>query len=159
MIGFRTGVRLGFVPPCAGEDGLPPVPVASAAVTGLAGAFSYLILGHVFAASQAGNEVWLAFALPGVSGFAAFALPGVSGFAAFALPGVSGFAAAAPPAEIGCLALGALAAGRLGRCPAGRRGLLPGVTAGLEALISAEAVTVIAVAEARHLRYRRSPVE
>jgi hypothetical protein len=148
MIGFRTGVRLGFVPPRAGEDGLPPVPVASAAVTGLAGAFSYLILGHVFAASQAGNEVWLAFALPGVSGFAAFALPGVSGFAA-----------AAPPAEIGCLALGALAAGRLGRCPAGRRGLLPGVTAGLEALISAEAVTVIAVAEARHLRYRRSPVE
>jgi uncharacterized membrane protein YoaK (UPF0700 family) len=124
MSGFLTDVRLVFVPPRVGEDGLlPPLLVALTAVTGLIDAFSYLVLGHVFVANQTGNIVFLAFALAGVSGFSV----------------------TASVAAVGCFALGALAAGRLGRHLAGRPDLLLGVTAGIEALIVAEAVTMTAL--------------
>ncbi|HEV2251846.1 MAG TPA: YoaK family protein, partial [Streptosporangiaceae bacterium] len=89
--------------------------------------FSYLVLGHVFVANMTGNVV----------------------FFAFALAGVGGFSAPASVAAIGCFAAGALAAGRLGRSlagsPAGRRELLLGVTAGIEAVIVAETVTMAAL--------------
>ena len=90
-------------------------------------AFSYLVLGHVFVANQTGNVVFLAFALAGVSGFSA----------------------TASVVAIGCFALGALAAGRLGRSLAGGRDLLLGVTAGIQALIVAEAVTMTALSPSR----------
>jgi uncharacterized membrane protein YoaK (UPF0700 family) len=124
MSTFLTDARQVFVPPRTGEEGLlPPLLVALTAVTGLVDAFSYLILGHVFVANQTGNVVFLAFALAGVGGFSA----------------------TASVAAIGCFALGALATGRLGRSLAGRRDLLLGVTAGIEALIVAEAVTMTAL--------------
>ena len=124
MSTFLTDARRTIVPSRTGEEGLlPPLLVTLTAVTGLVDAFSYLVLGHVFVANQTGNVVFLAFALAGVSGFSA----------------------TASVVAIGCFALGALAAGRLGRSLAGRRELLLGVTAGIEALIVAEAVTMTAL--------------
>jgi uncharacterized membrane protein YoaK (UPF0700 family) len=121
---FLTEARQTLAPSRDGKDGLlPPLLVALTAVTGLVDAFSYLVLGHVFVANQTGNVVFLAFALVGVTGFSA----------------------PASAAAIGCFAVGALLAGRLGRSLAGRRELLLGVTAGIQAVLVAEAVTMAAL--------------
>jgi uncharacterized membrane protein YoaK (UPF0700 family) len=121
---FVAEARQTVAPSRDGQDGLlPPLLVALTVVTGLVDAFSYLVLGHVFVANQTGNVV----------------------FFAFALAGVAGFSATASVAALGCFALGALALGRLGRSLAGRRELLLGVTAGIEALIVAETVTMTAL--------------
>jgi uncharacterized membrane protein YoaK (UPF0700 family) len=58
---------------------------------------------------------------------------------------VRGFSAPASVAAIGCFAVGALITGRLGRSLAGRRDLLLGVTAGIQAIIVAETVTMTAL--------------
>ena len=124
MTTFLTEARETVAPRRGSKDGLlPPLLVALTVVTGLVDAFSYLVLGHVFVANQTGNVV----------------------FFAFALAGVGGFSATASIAAIGCFALGALAAGRLGRFLAGRRELLLGVTAGIQAVIVAETVTMTAL--------------
>jgi len=124
MTTFLTEARETVAPRRGGKDGLlPPLLVALTVVTGLVDAFSYLVLGHVFVANQTGNVV----------------------FFAFALAGVGGFSATASVTAIGCFALGALVAGRLGRSLAGRRGLLLGVTAGIQAVLVAEAVTMAAL--------------
>jgi len=125
MTAFLTGARETVAPRRGSKDGLlPPLLVALTVVTGLVDAFSYLVLGHVFVANQTGNVV----------------------FFAFALAGVGGFSATASVAAIGCFAVGALVAGRLGRSLAARRELLLGVTAGLQAILVAEAVTMAALA-------------
>ena len=125
MTTFLTEARETVAPRRGGKDGLlPPLLVALTVVTGLVDAFSYLVLGHVFVANQTGNVV----------------------FFAFALAGIGGFSVAASLGAIGCFALGALAAGRLGRSLAGRRELLLGVTVGIQAVIVAEAVTMTALA-------------
>jgi len=124
MTTFLTDARDTVAPSRDAKDGLlPPLLVALTVVTGLVDAFSYLVLGHVFVANQTGNVV----------------------FFAFALAGVGGFSATASVAAIGCFALGALGAGRLGRFLAGRRELLLGVTAGIQAVIVAETVTMTAL--------------
>jgi uncharacterized membrane protein YoaK (UPF0700 family) len=124
MSAFVADVRETVAPQRASKDGLlPPLLVALTLVTGLVDSFSYLVLGHVFVANQTGNVV----------------------FFAFALAGVKGFSAAASVAAIGCFAVGALIAGRLGRLLAGRRELLLGVTAGIQAVIVAETVTMTAL--------------
>jgi uncharacterized membrane protein YoaK (UPF0700 family) len=129
---FWTDARQTVAPSGDARDGLlPPLLVALTAVTGLVDSFSYLVLGHVFVANMTGNVV----------------------FFAFALAGVGGFSAPASVAAIGCFAVGALIVGRLGRSltggpgqsPAGRRELLLGVTAGIEAVILAETVTMAAL--------------
>jgi uncharacterized membrane protein YoaK (UPF0700 family) len=145
---FWTDVRQTVAPPRDAKDGLlPPLLVGLTVVTGLVDSFSYLVLGHVFVANMTGNVV----------------------FFAFALAGVGGFSVTASVLAVGCFALGALGAGRLarsltsspgrspaagpgqspaagpGQSPAGRRELLLGVTAGIEALILAEAVTMAAL--------------
>jgi uncharacterized membrane protein YoaK (UPF0700 family) len=125
MITFLADARETVAPRRGSKDGpLPPMLVALTAVTGLVDAFSYLVLGHVFVANMTGNVV----------------------FFAFALAGVAGFSVAASVAAVGCFALGALAAGRLGRSLASRRELLLGITATIEAVIVAEAVTMAALA-------------
>ena len=124
MTTFLTDARETVAPRRGSKDGLlPPLLVALTMVTGLVDAFSYLVLGHVFVANQTGNVV----------------------FFAFALAGVGGFSATASIAALGCFALGALGAGRLGRVLAGRRELLLGVTAGIQAVIVAETVTMTAL--------------
>ena len=124
MTTFLTDTRDTVAPRRGSKDGLlPPLLVALTMVTGLVDAFSYLVLGHVFVANQTGNVV----------------------FFAFALAGVGGFSATASIAALGCFALGALGAGRLGRVLAGRRELLLGVTAGIQAVIVAETVTMTAL--------------
>jgi uncharacterized membrane protein YoaK (UPF0700 family) len=121
---FWTDTRQTVAPSRGARDGLlPPLLVALTAVTGLVDAFSYLVLGHVFVANMTGNVV----------------------FFAFALAGVHGFSAPASVVAIGCFAVGALVTGRLGRSLAGRRELLLGVTAGIEAVILAETVTMAAL--------------
>jgi uncharacterized membrane protein YoaK (UPF0700 family) len=125
MNAFLTDVRLTVAPPRGSKDGLlPPLLVALTAVTGLVDAFSYLVLGHVFVANMTGNVVFLAFALAGVSGFSA----------------------PASVVAVGCFALGAAAAGRLGRHLAGRRELLLGVTAAIQAVLVGAAVIMAALA-------------
>jgi len=125
MTTFVTDARETIAPRRGDKDGpLPPLLVALTVVTGLVDAFSYLVLGHVFVANMTGNVV----------------------FFAFALAGVGGFSATASVTAIGCFALGALALGRLGRSLAGRRELLLGVTAGIQAVIVAETVTMTALA-------------
>ena len=125
MSAFLADVRLTLAPPRGSEDGLlPPLLVALTAVTGLVDAFSYLVLGHVFVANMTGNVVFLAFALAGVGGFSVLA----------------------SLVAVGCFAIGALVAGRLGRSLAERRELLLGVTAAIQAVIVAEAVTMAALA-------------
>ena len=125
MITFLADARQTVAPQRGSKDGLlPPLLVALTAVTGLVDAFSYLVLGHVFVANMTGNVV----------------------FFAFALAGVAGFSVTASVAAVGCFALGALVAGRLGRSLASRRELLLGVTATIEAVIVAEAVTMAALA-------------
>jgi uncharacterized membrane protein YoaK (UPF0700 family) len=122
---FLADARLTVAPPRGSKDGLlPPLLVALTAVTGLVDAFSYLVLGHVFVANMTGNVVFLAFALAGVGGFSVLA----------------------SLLAIGCFALGALVAGRLGRSLAHRRELLLAVTAAIQAVIVAEAVTMAALA-------------
>ena len=122
---FLADARETVAPPRGGKDGLlPPLLVALTAVTGLVDAFSYLVLGHVFVANMTGNVVFLAFALAGVSGFSIVA----------------------SVVALACFALGALVAGRLGRSLAERRELLLGVTAAIQAVIVAEAVTMTALA-------------
>jgi uncharacterized membrane protein YoaK (UPF0700 family) len=124
MSALVADVRETVAPQRASKDGLlPPLLVALTLVTGLVDSFSYLVLGHVFVANQTGNVV----------------------FFAFALAGVKGFSATASVAAIGCFAVGALIAGRLGRLLAGRRELLLGVTAGIQAVIVAETVTMTAL--------------
>ena len=128
MSTFLADARQTVAPSRDARDGLlPPLLVALTVVTGLVDSFSYLVLGHVFVANMTGNVV----------------------FFAFALAGVGGFSAPASVAAIGCFAAGALAAGRLGRSlagsSAGRRELLLGVTAGIEAVIVAETVTMAAL--------------
>jgi len=121
---FLADAKQTIAPSPDGKDGLlPPLLVALTAVTGLVDAFSYLVLGHVFVANQTGNVVFLAFALAGVGGFSA----------------------TASAAAIGSFAVGATVAGRLGRSLAGRRELLLGVTAGIQAVILAETVTMTAL--------------
>jgi len=121
---FLADARQTVAPPRDARDGLlPPLLVALTAVTGLVDSFSYLVLGHVFVANMTGNVV----------------------FFAFALAGVGGFSAPASVAAIGCFAVGALVVGRLGRSLAARRELLLGVTAGIEAVILAETVTMAAL--------------
>ncbi len=122
---FVADVRETIAPRRGDKDGLlPPLLVALTVVTGLVDAFSYLVLGHVFVANMTGNVV----------------------FFAFALAGVRGFSATASVTAVGCFALGALATGRLGRSLVGRRELLLGVTAGIQAIIVAETVTMTALA-------------
>jgi len=117
--GFWADVKHTVAPPRQGEDGLlPPMLVALTAVTGLVDAFSYLRLGHVFVANMTGNVVFLAFAVAGASGFSVWA----------------------SIIAIGCFALAAVAAGRLGRSLASRRELLLGVTAAIEAVLAGVAV-------------------
>ena len=124
MTTFLTDTRETVAPRRGSKDDLlPPLLVALTVVTGLVDAFSYLVLGHVFVANQTGNVV----------------------FFAFALAGVGGFSAAASVAAIGCFALGALLTGRLARFLAARRELLLGVTAGIQAIIVAETVTMTAL--------------
>ena len=124
MSTFLAEARQTVAPSRDARDGLlPPLLVALTVVTGLVDSFSYLVLGHVFVANMTGNVV----------------------FFAFALAGVGGFAAPASIAAIGCFAAGALVTGRLGRSLAGRRELLLGVTAGIEAVIVAETVTMAAL--------------
>ena len=124
MTTFLTDTRETVAPRRGSKDDLlPPLLVALTVVTGLVDAFSYLVLGHVFVANQTGNVV----------------------FFAFALAGVGGFSATASVAAIGCFALGALLTGRLGRFLAARRELLLGVTAGIQAIIVAETVTMTAL--------------
>ena len=124
MSTFLADVRQTVAPSRDARDGLlPPLLVALTVVTGLVDSFSYLVLGHVFVANMTGNVV----------------------FFAFALAGVGGFSAPASVAAIGCFAAGALLTGRLGRSLAGRRELLLGVTAGIEAVIVAETVTMAAL--------------
>ena len=124
MSAFLADTRHTLAPSRDGRDGLlPPLLVALTVVTGLVDSFSYLVLGHVFVANQTGNVV----------------------FFAFALAGVGGFSATASIAAIGCFAAGALLTGRLGRFLAGRRELLLGVTAGIQAVIVAETVTMTAL--------------
>ena len=121
---FLTDARGTVAPSRDGRDGLlPPLLVALTVVTGLVDSFSYLVLGHVFVANQTGNVV----------------------FFAFALAGVRGFSVTASVAAIGCFALGAVITGRIGRSLAGRRELLLGVTAGIQAVIVAETVTMTAL--------------
>jgi uncharacterized membrane protein YoaK (UPF0700 family) len=121
---FLTDTRQTVAPSRGSKDGLlPPLLVVLTVVTGLVDSFSYLVLGHVFVANQTGNVVFLAFALAGVRGFSA----------------------PASVAAIGCFAVGALITGRLGRSLAGRRELLLGVTAGIQAIIVAETVTMTAL--------------
>jgi uncharacterized membrane protein YoaK (UPF0700 family) len=125
MSDLLADVRGTVAPPRDSADGvLPPLLVALTAVTGLVDAFSYLVLGHVFVANMTGNVVFLAFALAGVGGFSVLA----------------------SLVALGCFALGALVAGRLGRHLAERRELLLGVTAAVQAVIVAEAVTMAALA-------------
>jgi uncharacterized membrane protein YoaK (UPF0700 family) len=122
---FLADARETVAPRRGSKDGLlPPLLVCLTVVTGLVDAFSYLILGHVFVANQTGNVVFLAFALVGVRGFSV----------------------TASLVAIGCFALGALVAGRVGRSLAGRRELLLGITAAAQAVIVAEAVTMTALA-------------
>jgi uncharacterized membrane protein YoaK (UPF0700 family) len=148
MSTFLADARQTVAPSRDTRDGLlPPLLVALTVVTGLVDSFSYLVLGHVFVANMTGNVV----------------------FFAFALAGVGGFSAPASVAAIGCFAVGALVVGRLGRSlagspgqspagspgqspagspgqsPAGQRELLLGVTAGIEAVIVAETVTMAAL--------------
>jgi uncharacterized membrane protein YoaK (UPF0700 family) len=140
MSTFLADARQTVAPSRDARDGLlPPLLVALTVVTGLVDSFSYLVLGHVFVANMTGNVV----------------------FFAFALAGVGGFSAPASVAAIGCFAVGALVVGRLGRSlagspgqspagspgqsPAGQRELLLGVTAGIEAVIVAETVTMAAL--------------
>jgi len=124
MSTFLADARQTVAPSRDARDGLlPPLLVALTVVTGLVDSFSYLVLGHVFVANMTGNVV----------------------FFAFALAGVGGFSAPASIAAIGCFAAGALVTGRLGRSLAGRRELLLGVTAGIEAVIVAETVTMAAL--------------
>ena len=124
MSTFLVDARETLAPRRASKDGLlPPLLVALTAVTGLVDAFSYLVLGHVFVANQTGNVV----------------------FFAFALAGVRGFSATASVVAIGSFGVGALLAGRLGRSLAARRELLLGVTAGIQAVILAETVTMTAL--------------
>jgi uncharacterized membrane protein YoaK (UPF0700 family) len=119
-----TDTRETVAPSRGSKDGLlPPLLVALTVVTGLVDSFSYLVLGHVFVANQTGNVVFLAFALAGVRGFSA----------------------PASVAAIGCFAVGALITGRLGRSLAAHRDLLLGVTAGIQAIIVAETVTMTAL--------------
>ena len=121
---FLADTRQTVAPTRAAKDGLlPPLLVGLTVVTGLVDAFSYLVLGHVFVANMTGNVV----------------------FFAFALAGVGGFSAPASLAAIGCFAVGAMIAGRLGRSLAGRRELLLAVAAGIQAVIVAEAVTMAAL--------------
>jgi len=121
---FITDVRLTLAPPREGKDGLlPPLLVALTAVTGLVDAFSYLVLGHVFVANMTGNVVFLAFALAGTGGFSALA----------------------SVVAIACFAVGALAAGRLGRHLADRRERLLGVTAAIQAVMLGVAVIMAAL--------------
>ena len=125
MTAFLADARQTVAPRRGSKDGrLPPLLVTLTVVTGLVDAFSYLVLGHVFVANQTGNVVFLAFALAGIGGFSVLA----------------------SLVAIGCFAIGALAAGRLGRSLAGRRELLLGVTAVVQAVIVAEAVTMTALA-------------
>ena len=124
MNNLLTDARLTLAPPRDGKDGLlPPLLVALTAVTGLVDAFSYLVLGHVFVANMTGNVV----------------------FFAFALAGVGGFSVPASLVAIGCFALGASAAGRLGRALAGRRELLLGVTAAIQVALVGAAVIMAAL--------------
>jgi uncharacterized membrane protein YoaK (UPF0700 family) len=124
MSALLADTRQTLAPSRDGKDGLlPPLLVALTAVTGLVDAFSYLVLGHVFVANQTGNVV----------------------FFAFALAGVRGFSATASIVAIGSFAVGASVAGRLGRSLAARRELLLGVTAGIQAVIVAETVTMTAL--------------
>jgi uncharacterized membrane protein YoaK (UPF0700 family) len=123
---FWTDARQTVAPPRGAKDGLlPPLLVGLTVVTGLVDSFSYLVLGHVFVANMTGNVV----------------------FFAFALAGVAGFSVTASVTAVGCFALGALAAGRLARyLTDSPRELLLGVTAGIEAVILAETVTMAALA-------------
>ena len=125
MSAFVADARQTVAPPRGGKDGLlPPMLVALTVVTGLVDAFSYLVLGHVFVANMTGNVVFLAFALAGIGGFSVLA----------------------SLVALGCFAVGALVAGRLGRSLAEHRELLLAVTAALQAVIVAEAVTMAALA-------------
>lgn len=124
LAAFWVDARQTVVPPRDGKDGLlPPLLVALTVVTGLVDAFSYLELGHVFVANQTGNVVFLAFALAGAGGFSVLA----------------------SVSAIACFAVGALAAGRLGRVLAGRRELLLGVIAAIQAVLLAAAVIMAAL--------------
>ncbi len=124
MNDFLTDARLTLAPPRGDKEGLlPPLLVALTSVTGLVDAFSYLVLGHVFVANMTGNVVFFAFALAGVSGFS--------------IP--------ASLVAVGCFALGASAAGRLGRSLAGRRELLLGVTAATQVALVGAAVIMAAL--------------
>ena len=124
MSAFLADTRQTLAPSRDGKDGLlPPLLVALTMVTGLVDAFSYLVLGHVFVANQTGNVV----------------------FFAFALAGVGGFSATASIVAIGSFAVGASIAGRLGRSLAARRELLLGITAGIQAVVVAETVTMTAL--------------
>jgi uncharacterized membrane protein YoaK (UPF0700 family) len=125
MSDFLADARHTLAPPRGSKDGLlPPLLVALTVVTGLVDAFSYLVLGHVFMANMTGNVVFLAFALAGVGGFSVVA----------------------SLVALGCFAAGALIAGRLGRSLAERREYHLGVTAAIQAVIVAEAVTMTALA-------------
>jgi uncharacterized membrane protein YoaK (UPF0700 family) len=125
MPSFTEDLRDVLAPTPGSRHGpLGPMLLGMTVVTGLVDAFSYLSLGHVFVANMTGNVVFLAFAVAGVGGFSVLA----------------------SLVALGCFAAGAMVAGRLGRSLAGRRELLLGVTAAIQAVIVAEAVTMAALA-------------
>jgi uncharacterized membrane protein YoaK (UPF0700 family) len=99
---------------------LHPLLLVLTVVTGLVDAFSYLELGHVFVANMTGNVVFLAFALAGANGFS---------LAASALALVA-------------FALGAAGSGRIVTHVGPRRGRVLAVTATLEVVVTAVAVTI-----------------
>jgi uncharacterized membrane protein YoaK (UPF0700 family) len=122
---FFTEIRQTIFPDPASRDGpLPPLLVTLTIVTGLVGAFSYLVLGHVFVANMTGNVVLLGFALAGAPGFS--------------VP-----ASLAAPAAFG---LGALSGGRLGSALGRRRGVLLSATAAVQAVFLAAGVVMAAIA-------------
>ncbi len=124
MNAFLADVRDTIAPARGGKDGLlPPLLVGLTAVTGLVDAFSYLVLGHVFVANMTGNVVFLAFALAGTGGFSVLA--SIVAIASFAV--------------------GALAAGRLGRQLTSSRERLLGVAAAVQAVLLAAAVIMAAL--------------
>jgi hypothetical protein len=86
MTSFLAEVRSVLVPDPAGKHGpLPPGLLSITVLTGLVDAFSYLTLGHVFAANMTGNVVFSGFALAGAPGISISAsLIALAAFAAFA---------------------------------------------------------------------------
>jgi uncharacterized membrane protein YoaK (UPF0700 family) len=103
-----------LVPPVGDRHGpLSTLLLVLTVVTGLADAFSYLVLGHVFVANMTGNVVLLALGLAGAKGFAV----------------------AGPVVALAAFSLGAAASGRLVAQVGEHRARALAVTAACEAAL------------------------